>query len=65
MCSPTPPLQCGSIHRRDREPTCTDFSPPGAHRAAVVFGGDYEDGRRVHSSGRAQPVPAQVTRHGL
>ena len=39
------------IHRRARKPACTDFLPPDARIARrVVFGSDYEDGRRVHSS---------------
>src|SRR5215470_14353785 len=37
--------------RRAREPADTDFLPPGARIAQrVVFGSDYEDGQRVHSS---------------
>ena len=66
MCSPTPPLPCGSIHRRAREPAYTDFLPPGARIAQrVVFGGDYEDGRRAHSSGPSEPAPAQTARQGF
>jgi hypothetical protein len=49
--APAQPTQCGPIHRRARKPAYSDFLPPGATIAQrVVFGGDYEDGRRVHSA---------------
>src|SRR5215831_8522594 len=53
--------------RRAREPADTDFLPADARIAQrVVFGSDYEDGQRVHSSApRAQPAPAQTARQGF
>ena len=56
MAAPTPPLQCAY----------TDFLPPGARIARrVVFGSDYEDGRRVLPPSRVQPAPAQIAWHGF
>jgi hypothetical protein len=55
-----------ALHRRAREPADTDFLPPSAHIAQrVVFGSDYEAGRRVHSSEPSSACVRQITRHGF
>src|SRR5215472_3863988 len=52
--------------RRARDPADTDFLPPGAPIAQrVVFGSDYEAGRRVHSSEPSSACARQITRHGF
>ena len=52
--------------RRAREPADTDFLPPGARIAQrVVFGSDYEEGQRVHSSAPSSACAPQTARQGF
>ena len=52
--------------RGAREPADTDFLPPGARIAQrVVFGSDYEEGQRVHSSAPSSACAPQTARQGF